>query len=1176
MKKILGLDIGVSSVGFALIEKGEQESRIIKTGVRIVNEDPSFHGNFYEGKTASKNAARTAKRSIRRNNQRFKLRRDKLAAILRKYNMYPDQDLLLSIPEEKLFELRHRALSEKLSLHEIGRILIHLNQKRGFLSNRKAQNKESDSDYLRRVSELGMLTESRTIGSFWHQFIRFKNNDMHAVDADLAEYFMQRIADFPDFRIRENIFPRRSYLAEFDSIWQAQQQYYPELLTGSPSSTVKENRKTLFHQIRNETIYFQRPLRSQKGLVSECSFEKHHKVCPRSSPLYQVFRIWQQINNLEVRSSEGEVYFPTEDDREAIYSALHDPKQLAKNGVLSYSRILKIMKFPARGFYLNFDQLEGNKTYLTLYTALENAGIKQPGGFLNFDALNNDEKTGLWLLWHITYSLESEDDVVNALMKHFGFDPDQSLLIAQKTGYTSDYGSLSARAIRKLLPHLIKGKNYYDACKEVGFENPEHVENKAVRDELRRTNPNTLRNPVVEQVLNQVANVVNSVIAVYGKPDEVRVEMARELKNNAKQRQRITRSNRDLRRYNELITERLKTEHGFKRVSNLDLLRYRLWEECNKKCLYSGKPISLAQVYNGETEIDHIIPISRSFNDAMSNKVLVFSKENKLKDQKTAFDYLKGKGETELQRFTSDVDLLFHEGYSALGKGKNETISKTKWQNLLCKGEEIPGDFIQRQLKDTQYIAKATIKLLKEVCPKVTTTSGAITDFLRADWGLNHMMQEINLEKFREVGRVGKRTVKDSGGDEKIIDQITDWSKRDDHRHHAVDALIIAHTSQGIIQKLNTLNQEYEHYKELKESALHFPLPMKDLRSEARKSIESILISFKKPNSKVLTRKINKFRSKGIDKQQETWVPRGSLHEDTVMGQMMWYKKVPLDKKFRVSWIDSIVDSGLREAIRAHLDFHKGKASAAFRETFEFKGKKVKEVSIWEEHFTKRVRLSETITPAQVTKIVDPKIRKKVEERIATAGSIKSAFKDYLKNPLFLDKGSSIPVKYVRVFDEGNLASLREGYVYTKGNHHMLIYEDDKGNYTDRVVSFWEAVETGLRNLKESGSIYPIIDRRDKAGLKFRFSLQINDLVVFDLNPEEVDFLNPLNYAMISTKLYRVQKMSSGDVFFRHHLETGLTNNESFALRRITAMNKLKEATKVKLNQLGQIIHLGE
>ncbi len=1147
MKTIkVGLDIGVSSVGFAVIEYDDnsKSADLLHLGVRIISEDPDFHGKFYTGNSASKNAGRRLKRMIRRGYNRFQDRKRNLIDALDDLGILPDEDMLTKLSSLEIYELRAKGLSKKLSPQEFGRVLLHLNNKRGFLSSRKSASKEeNESDYLKRVHELEELVKDKTIGQF----------------------FLEKLQVNPLAKLKQNIFPRKEYQKEFDLIWIEQCRHYPELLTGGPG---KENKGTTYRLLRDEIIFYQRPLKSQKGLVSKCRFEPNKRVTPKSHPFYQEFRIWQQLNNLVISDKLGNKYSPTIDQKIGIAQLLHSPKDLDKYGNLTSTKIFKYLKFDKDNHEFNYEKLEGNKTYFQLHRALTQAQIPNPEQHLFFNRDVDQEKGGLLELWHITYSLPTEDEVKSALVKHFNFSPEQAADVAAKVNFTSDFGSLSNKAIRKILPGLLEGLHYDKACAKAGYqhtEDPNWDETRPLKECLDLIKPNTLRNPVVEQILNQVVNVVNEISTAFGKPDEVRVEMARELKSNAKQRDRITKVNKELRKINEEITEKLQKEHNFKRVNGRDLLRYRLWEETNSLCLYSGKIIPFTDVYNGQTEIEHILPKTRSFSNGMSNLILAYTRENKAKDQQTALDYMASKGSDSLETFTSVVQKLY----------KDKKISRAKFENLLCKGEDIPNDFLDRQLKDTQYIARETITLLKTTVKKVTTTTGSVTDFLREKWELNEVMQEINLDKYRQIGKTKNIIVKDKQGNDKPKEVIEDWSKRDDHRHHAVDALVIALTNQSIIQKLNNLNQQFSQYKELKESILNFPLPVQNLRHKAKEHLNAVLISFKKPNSKVLTKKVNKTKAKEGIKTQVTWVPRGSLHEDTVLGKMKWYERVPLNKKF--DRFDDVVNPELMQILKDHLQKHQNDPKQAFgnleRTPVLFKGIPVKEIVVWQHKFTKRVELSDSLTPAQVGKILDKRIKDLVLERIESAGNIKLAFKEYKNNPIYLDKAKNIPVYSVSVADEGNLTPVRKGFVYTKGNHHAIIYADGKGNFAEKVVSFWEAAARARQNIELTGRQSPVIDLSpNEQDWPVYTTLQINDLFVFDLDPKEVDLFDPKNRCLVSKHLYRVQQISLGFYVFRHHLETKIGSVEKYAMRRIRTPKDFLGLQKVRVNKLGHII----
>jgi len=727
----------------------------------------------------------------------------------------------------------------------------------------------------------------------------------------------------------------------------------------------------------------------------------------------------------------------------------------------------------------------------------------------------------------------------------------------------------------------------------------------------------------VEQILNQVVNAVNLVIEKYGKIDEIRVELARELRNNAKTRKNISQANSKNKRNNDAIRKKLIEEYGFKLVNGRDVKRYILWEETTHECLYCNNPINGTDMLTGNADIEHILPKSRSFSNAMSNYIIAHRKCNFNKGQKTAYDFMESKGEDALGQYIEKVNALYNDG-----KG---SISKSKFDNLLCKGEDIPSDFVERMKKDSQYIAKETVKILKTVCPNVYTTTGQVTDFLREEWELKNLLQELTFDKYKAIGQVEEKTIKTNNGQTKTFEIITDWSKRDDHRHHAVDALICALTDQKIIFKLNNLNKIYQYerdalsQKEIEEieeflegkfsikefsaqqgNIIECSIP--NIRKEAQKHLEEIFISFKKENSKVLTKNINV--PKNVE-PKTTWVPRARLHEDTIMGRVkrISEKKIKLNDKVSMEEIEMIVNPEIKEILYQYLAKFDNNPKIAFavktlkRESISYKDNEVKEVVVYEWVNTKRVNIESFLTDNQKTKSAKDNfienvlksdrgigflLKKRLKE---FNGDYKQAFKNLFENPIITKNGMT--VKNVTIYDESKVERVRNGYAKTGGNHHALIYKDENGKYNDKVVSFWEAVEIGLLNIAEHNNPYPIINRNDNEELGiFQFSMQINDLFVFDLkhsdNPQEeneINFFDVKNRKLISDKLFRVQKMtkkSSGafEVTYRHHLEANLNRSDK-TLKGYTwdehGSNKhLERLTKIRINHLGEIIKIGE
>jgi len=1191
-KKILGLDIGVSSVGLALIIEDENNIKSIeKLAVRIVPEDPDFHGKFYSGNTASKNLARTTKRGIRRSNQRFKLRRDRLYRILNEVKMFPSESLfeLEALP---LYELRAKAVSEKISLEELGRVLILINQRRGFLSNRKADSSEENlTEYKQKIEDLEDDLGEKTIGQGLYNELVSSSNIQNLL-------------------LRERTYLRSSYLEEFDRIWDKQHEFYPSVLAGN--SQQETNKNTLYYEIRNNTIFYQRPLKSQKGLVSDCEFERFHKATSKSSPFFEMYRAYQRVNDLSWKNDKGEQLYPIKEQKDELIKALLLGENLTKQGNLPQKSIKTILGCKSNEkVYFNFEELEGSRTAYKLRKALKGAGIENFEKYLKFDPSINDEKGGLFELWHITYSLPTFDDIVRTLTRRFPFTKEQASFIADNVHYKSDFGKLSTRAIRKLIPHLKSGLNYSSACDEVGYDHSGYKTKIELKKKLDAVSPNSLRNPVVEQVLNQVVNSVNLIIEKYGKLDEVRVELARELRNSAKSRSRISRLNSSNKKDNEKIRERLHDEYGLKVVNGRDVKRYNLWKETNCSCLYCENPITKTDFMSGNAEIEHILPKSRSFSNAMTNFILAHKKCNASKNQMTAFDFMESKGEHALKAYTEKVNKLYNDG-----KGQ---ISRTKFENLMCSGDEIPSDFVERMKKDSQYIAKETVKLLRTVCENTYTTTGQVTDLLRSEWGLKNVLEELGKPIYRELGLIETKEIKDSKGNIKTIEKIKDWTKRDDHRHHAVDALICALTDQKIIFKLNNLNKIFQYSREtlskeelaemerinenkydLKEfftqGAYEFKEPIENLRPIVKKHLNEIFISFKKSNSKVLTKNVN--RVKNAD-SQVTWVPRAALHEDTIMGKRkrISQKKLLINKKFNN--LENIIEPKIKEFIKEYLNKYGNDPLKAFdsknlkKNPLMFNGEVLKEVQVFENTNSKRVAISDSVTKAQLDKIIDEEVKKILKARVDEYGGIKAAFKNIDDDPIYFNKSKGIVIKSFSVYDESKSIDVRDGVAKTGGNHHALIFKDENGKYNDKVISFNEAVQIGLLNISEIGKPYPIIIRNDDPELgAFQFSMQINDLFVFDLkhtiNPQEeneIDFFDSQNREIISKKLFRVQKMSKKskgtfEVAYRHHLETSV-NRSSINLKGITwdehgSNNHLGRLTKIKINHIGLILKVGE
>jgi CRISPR-associated endonuclease Csn1 len=700
MKKILGLDLGTTSIGWALVNEAENEnenSSIIKMGVRVNPLTVDELKDFEKGKSITTNADRTLKRSMRRNLQRFKLRKENLIEILIK-NKFISQETILSENGNKTtfetYHLRAKAATEEVTLEQFARILLMINKKRGYKSSRKVKTQDEGQlidgmeiakrlynenltpgqlvlqllkegtkyipDFYRSdlknefnkvwnfqkqfypeilTDEFRNEIEGRglrvTSAAFWKKYgfntaenkgtreekkiqayewrskalntqllkeevayvIAEINNNLNSSSGYLGsisdrskelffhkmtvgQYLMNQLKANPHTRLKNQVFYRQDYLDEFNTIWETQSKYHKEL-----TEELKE-------EIRDVIIFYQRRLKSQKGLISFCEFESRQieveidgkkklksigsKVCPKSSPLFQEFKIWQILNNLEVTNkSNHNKRFLEQEEKELLFNELNLKDKLSKD------ETLKILFENYKEFDLNYKSIEGNKTMSALFNCyekiielsghgeydfykmraneiieivknvFEGLGFSTQILFFDSDKKGKElEQESLFRLWHLLYSFEGDNSntgnqkLIEKITGNFGFSREYSNLLSN-IALQNDYSSLSTKAISKILPFLKMGYGYGgrkdlpeepSACALAGYRHSkssltkEEIENKVLKDKLEILPKNTLRNPVVEKILNQMVNVINAIIETYGKPDEIRIELARELK----------------------------------------------------------------------------------------------------------------------------------------------------------------------------------------------------------------------------------------------------------------------------------------------------------------------------------------------------------------------------------------------------------------------------------------------------------------------------------------------------------------------------------------------------------------------------------------------------------------------------------------------------------------------
>lgn len=1155
-KKILGLDLGVGSIGWALIEMdNDTPTNILGIGSRIVPLTTDDSTQFQKGQTITKNAERTARRTARKGYDRYQLRRAKLTETLRKHGMLPERTDEHIID---LWQLRADAATEgkQLTLPQIGRVLYHINQKRGYKHSKADVSADSkQTKYVAEVNDRYKKLQERhqTIGQYFYQMLLET-----AVMAPSGPYYT--------FRIKDKVFPRAAYVAEFDQIIQVQKGFYSDVLTDE-----------LIHQLRNEIIFYQRPLKSCKHLVGLCEFEKKAyknksgqivydgpKCAPRTSPLAQLCAIWETVNNISLSNRNGEQLNISLQQRQAMVDWLCNNEKMTTKDL---QKILGISQ--KEGWYAGKAVGKGIKGNATLFQLRKALGKKYEHLLkmnLQYVDIAVYESTGevvqyiselveqepLYRLWHMVYSVQDEEQLRKALYK-IGIEDEDVIENLFKIDFVKPgYANKSHKFIRKILPYLMNGYHYSEACEHVSIQHSKSItkeENEARQliDKIPLLIKNELRQPIIEKILNQMINIVNALKEKYGGIDEVRIELARELKQSKDERAHATERINKNERENRVIEEKIR-EYGI-RPSRARIQKYKMWEESQHQCFYCGKEINVTEFLSGmDVEVEHIIPKSVLFDDSFSNKVCACRECNHTKDNMTARDFMETQGKEELEAFLLRVDTAFKEG----------RISKTKRDHLVWRQENIPQDFIDRQLRQSQYIAKKAVEILRPAIRDVYATSGSVTDFLRHIWGYDQILHNLNLAKYRDA-ELTEMVKYDHRGQEHQEERIKNWSKRIDHRHHAIDALTIALTRQGYIQRLNNLRASHNEV----EAAVREKNPVMDKKysllekyiyiqphftvKEVTDAVDGILVSFRAGKKVTTPAKRAIYRhGKRVIVQDGIQVPRGALTEETIYGKLgnKYVVKYALDHPSMK--VDEIVDPTIREIVRARLAAFGGKAKDAFAK------------------------------------------------------------------PLYSDAAQTMEIKSVRCYtglQDKAVASVRFnaegeaiGFAKTGNNHHIAIYKDAKGEYQESVVSFWQAVERKryglpiiIENPKEvwnkimdTDLPQDFIKTLPEDDWQFVVSLQANEMFVLGL--EDADFemaIQSKDYQLLNKHLYRVQKITSKDYSFRHHIETTVDDkynnkpnrNLSLQMKKLISIRSFgswfaQHPHKVRINLLGEVLEV--
>jgi len=870
MTKILGLDLGTNSIGWAVVDK--ENRKIDDCGVKIF---PEGVENVGQGeREQSNNATRRENRQKRRQYYRVRLRKIKLLEVLIEQGMCP-----LTVEELKLWKnwnktlksngrqfpkspefsewlkldpyyLRFKALNENINPYEFGRILYHFIQRRGFVSSRKGKEDGTiykGKDNMSGVDETKNLINSNTLGKSLYE-IKPKDN---------VSYYKIFDENGKELRVRGRYTLRDMYIEEFDKIWEKQSinlklnsknilvkkvrflkdsaigkrskskiEHLKQskgddqvIVDGKKITTIDyknfkeylagkiwyENGKIKFKS--NESVLFwQRPLRTQKFLLSKCTFEgrkfydkninKWFYIGPSpiliSHPDFELYRAYQFVNNITYGVKQN----LDSEQKDLVIEFINK-----KEKDFDFAEIPKLLGLQSERFNFEDDyKVKGNPT------------IKQLKSFFS----NEIWEKKYHEIWHCFHFYDDSDMLVEKLIKSYGLDENLSDKV-KKVRLSEDYSNISLKAIHNILPFLKLGyklseaiilggvRNAFgerwerfksshdeiinnvikinrdkknkegeaverikimlsDKLNQFGFiENDkafrklyhpsQQIEQKQQNDKLG--NIENLRNPIVQQGLHELRRLINDLIEKYKNKgnenfyfDRINVELGRDLRNNKSKRYKIAQLNEENKKANNEAKERL-AEFGLK-PNRENITKYLLYKEIqsnsgNVICPYTAKSINIVDLLGTENriQIEHIIPYSISLDDSFANKTICDANFNREKGELTPYQYYQKNGNPEIWGGAKSWKEIEHRTFKLLPYNKAK--------RFVSQTDFLPESFIQRQLNDTRFISKKAKEILSEICTDVRVLPGSLTSELRHLWGLNNIIQPVSDLELNDI-----------------------------------------------------------------------------------------------------------------------------------------------------------------------------------------------------------------------------------------------------------------------------------------------------------------------------------------------------------------------------------------------------------------------------------------
>lgn len=920
--------------------------------------------------------------------------------------------------------------------------------------------------------------------------------DLNTSKKTVGTYIYDTLLQTPDQKIRGKLIrtiERKYYKDELYQILTTQEKFHPELRDENLlQSCIEElyhnneahrntiSKYSMSKLLVEDVIFYQRPLKSKKSLISNCPYEEHTyvnketgeihtasvKCIAKSHPLFQEFRLWQFLSNLRIYQKEGILngkfttdidvtneFLKNADDYTNLFDWLNQKKEIKQEAFLRYPPFgLKKNVANYRWNYVEDKTYPCNETHSRILLYWEKAGIDQ--SILTTDI---EEK-----LWHILYSISDKNELQKAL-QHFAdknkLEDKFADIFQQIPPFKKDYGSYSAKAIKKLLPLMRMGKYWHlesidnatltrihqilngemdESTASRIKEKYIHLDNfssfqglptwlacyivynrhSEIKDNTKWKQPSdidayiqsfkqhSLHNPIVEQIIMETLRTVRDIWKQIGHIDEIHVELGREMKNPADKRKKLTQQiqeneNTNL-RIKALLTEFANPEFEIenvrphspsqqdllhiyeeevlnesaknmpediatilkkfnetdakKRPSTSDVLRYKCWLEQKYRSPYTGAMIPLGKLFTPAYEIEHVIPKSRYFDDSFTNKVICETAVNKLKDNMLGYEFIKNhSGQIIELGFGQKIQIQTVEAYEQFVK-EHYSYNPVKMKKLLM--EDIPEQFIQRQLNDSRYISKFIKSLLSNIVREegeseatsknIIVCNGSITDRLKTDWGVNDVWNKIILPRFLRLNEITSSDhFTTTNTNNKIIPtmplalQKGFNKKRIDHRHHTMDAIVIACANRNIVNYLN--NESASKNAKISRMDLRQILckktepdalgnyqwiinkPWETFTQDVYAVLANIIISFKQ-NLRIINKTTNHYfryqngkKVQCVQEKGDNWAIRKPMHRETFYGEINLRKVNTVSLKVALENPQRIVEKDLKKKIKELL-----------------------------------------------------------------------------------------------------------------------------------------------------------------------------------------------------------------------------------------------------------------